>query len=186
MKNRDKLKKYIPLVEFISKVLGENSEVVLHDIKNPDNSIVAIENGSISGRKINGPLTDLALKIIKDKSYKDKNYICNYKGNSKGNKIFRSSSYFLKDDNKELIGMICVNTDISDILKARDVLNKFINTDEEKKEVVNSDAGDLNIFEHLDENVEDVIKSVIDTVLVNMKFHQRECALKKKFRWLRS
>lgn len=164
MTSRQKLQKYIPLVKFIANVLGKNSEVVLHDIKNPDNSIVAIENEHISGRKINGPLTDLALKILKDGTYKDQHYICNYKGNSKDNKSLKSSSYFIKDDNDDLIGMICINTDISNILKVKEVLDEFAGLDKED-ETKNKNNTELNIFEHLDENVEELIKSVIKDVL---------------------
>ena len=57
------LKTYIPLVDFIAGIVGPNCEVVLHDLSN-DESIVAIRNNHISGRK-GGPLTNLGLKLQK-------------------------------------------------------------------------------------------------------------------------
>ncbi|MGM0602449.1 MAG: PAS domain-containing protein, partial [Bacillota bacterium] len=39
------LNNYKPLVKFLAEVLGENCEVVLHDLNNLENSIIAIENG---------------------------------------------------------------------------------------------------------------------------------------------
>ena len=53
MNNNDtnsKLQKYIPLVDFFAAVLGKNSEVVLHDLTDPDHSIIAIRNNHISNR----------------------------------------------------------------------------------------------------------------------------------------
>ncbi|HPE37244.1 MAG TPA: PAS domain-containing protein, partial [Spirochaetales bacterium] len=45
------LKAFLPLVKGLSIALGPDCEVVLHDVSDPAHSIVAIENGSISGRK---------------------------------------------------------------------------------------------------------------------------------------
>ena len=59
------LKTYIPLVDFIAGIVGPNCEVVLHDLSNVDESIVAIRNNHISGRKVGGPLTNLGLKLLK-------------------------------------------------------------------------------------------------------------------------
>ena len=58
------LKPFISLVEFLGQALGPTYEIVLHDLKDPDHSIVAIANGDLSGRSIGGPLTDLALKLL--------------------------------------------------------------------------------------------------------------------------
>lgn len=59
MTNQEILKLYIPIVEFIGEICGNNYEIVLHDISQPDSSIVAIKNNHISGREVGGPLTDL-------------------------------------------------------------------------------------------------------------------------------
>ncbi|WP_102399713.1 helix-turn-helix transcriptional regulator [Haloimpatiens massiliensis] len=180
MKNKDKLKKYIPLVEFMGKVLGNNSEVVLHDINNPDKSIVAIANGHISGRTVGGPVTDLVLKILKDESYKDKNYICNYKGSSKDNKTLKSSSYFIKDDNEKLIGMICVNTDITDIIKVKDILDALASVGEENVQEGTEQLEGASVFENLDKNVEDVISSIITSVMLEYSIPPERMSLEEK------
>lgn len=95
-------------------------------------------NGHVSERKINSPITDLALKILKDESYKDRDYICNYKSRSKKNKTLRSSSYFIKDEMNKIIGMICVNMDISDVINARNTLDQFIMIDKPKNDPIES------------------------------------------------
>ncbi|WP_035291496.1 PAS domain-containing protein [Clostridium sp. KNHs214] len=180
MNSRDKLKKYVPLVEFMGRVLGSNSEVVLHDINNPDNSIVAIANGHISGRTIGGPVTDLVLKILKDESYKDKNYICNYKGSSRDNKALKSSSYFIKDDNEKLIGMICINTDITDIIKVKDILDAFASIGEEDTKESIEQLEEISVFENLDKNAEDVISSIINSVMGEYSMPPERMSLEEK------
>lgn len=160
-----KIEQYIPMVNFIAQIVGENCEVVLHNVTNPDHSIVAIVNNHISGRKVNGSLTDLAIEIIKKKLYKDRNYIDNYKAVTKNNKILRSASYFIKDDNGELIGMICVNVDVTDMVKARDVLDAMIMIDKDQNKVQPVEQNGLSLFENLDENIDEVILSLITSVL---------------------
>ncbi|WP_245640321.1 helix-turn-helix transcriptional regulator [Neobacillus massiliamazoniensis] len=167
MTNVEKLKQYIPMVHFIAEIMGENCEVVLHDVTNPDHSIIEIANGHVSGRKINSPITDLALKILKEESYKDQDYICNYKSSSKTNKTLRSSSYFIKDENNKIIGMICVNMDITDFINARNILDQFIMIDKPQTGPVEpSKPGfDPHLFENFEENIEELLLSLIKGVL---------------------
>ncbi|MED3888747.1 PAS domain-containing protein [Peribacillus frigoritolerans] len=165
--NVEKLKQYIPMVHFIANIMGENCEVVLHDVTNPDHSIIEIVNGHVSERKINSPITDLALKILKDESYKDRDYICNYKSRSKKNKTLRSSSYFIKDETNKIIGMICVNMDISDVINARNILDQFIMIDKPKNDPFESSKPtfDTHLFENFEENIEELLLSLIKGVL---------------------
>ncbi len=165
--NTEKLKQYIPMVHFIAEIMGENCEVVLHDVTNPDHSIIEIVNGQISGRKINSPITDLALKIIKEKSYKDRDYICNYKSSSKTINTLRSSSYFIKDESNQIIGMICVNVDITDFIKARNILDQVIMIENPKNDSVEQikPVHDPNLYENFEENIEDLLSSLIKGVL---------------------
>ena len=39
-------------VEFLGKVCGPLTEIALHDTAEPDNSIIAIANGGVSGRQV--------------------------------------------------------------------------------------------------------------------------------------
>jgi len=108
------LKPYVELVPFIGKALGENVEVALHDLSAENGEIIAIYNGEMSGRKIGDPLTSLGEHILETKQYLHKEYVTNYKSLSNSGKVLRSSSYFIKDENHHLIGMLCLNVNISD------------------------------------------------------------------------
>lgn len=108
----DILDEYKKMVEFLGRVMGEDSEIVLQDCRKKDGKVIAIANGHVSGRKAGAPLTDYALKIISDGEWRTKDWEVNYTGRTKGAKMLRSSTYFIKDKG-ELIGMLCINVDVS-------------------------------------------------------------------------
>lgn len=106
------VRRFLPMVDFLEQILGKNSEIVLHDFSDPDHAIVDIRNGIVSGRKVGGPATDLALTIMHDPKYRDLPFITGYEGRGAGGKTLESATYFIREDN-EIVGMLCVNTDLS-------------------------------------------------------------------------
>lgn len=115
MRNRQQLERYLPMVAFLSAVCGENYEVILHDVSDPEASVVAIFNGRLSGRKVGDPMTELARNLVREKIYLDRDFVANYEGRTRSGKRFVSSTYFIKEDGA-LIGLICVNHDVSDLI----------------------------------------------------------------------
>ena len=108
------VRRFLPMVDFLEQILGKNSEIVLHDFSDPDHAIVDIRNGIVSGRKIGGPATDLALKIMHDAKYRDLPFITGYEGRGAGGKTLESATFFIREDD-EIVGMLCVNTDLSTV-----------------------------------------------------------------------
>ncbi len=106
------LQQYINLTEFLGHALGPDYEVALHDLTDRNRSIIAIANSHVSGRKIGAPLTNVALKILMDKSYEHSDYRLHYCGVSANGKTLRSSTLFIKHNGK-LIGLLCLNFDDS-------------------------------------------------------------------------
>jgi len=100
---------YIPLVDFIADIIGSHCEVLLHDIVDVENSVIAIRNGYISGRYIGCPLTDLGFKLLETKFRLNQNALVNYRSRTDSGENLISSTYYIKDQEGELIGMICVN-----------------------------------------------------------------------------
>ena len=109
MEYKKQLNLYIPLVDFIADIIGSHCEVLLHDIVDVENSVIAIRNGYISGRYIGCPLTDLGLKLVENKSNLKHNALVNYRSRTDTGENLISSTYYIKDQKGELIGMICVN-----------------------------------------------------------------------------
>ena len=97
------VRRFLPMVDFLEQILGKNSEIVLHDFSDPDHAIVDIRNA-----------TDLALKIMHDPKYRDLPFITGYEGRGAGGKTLESATYFIRE-NDEIVGMLCVNTDLSTV-----------------------------------------------------------------------
>lgn len=121
------LGQYIKLTEFLGVVLGPDYEIALHDVRDAENSIIAIANGSVSGRSLGDPLTDYAKKVLLEKVYEQKDYLHNYTGIVVNNDtMLRSSSFFIRGETNEVELLLCINftdaryRDLSDrLLKLR-------------------------------------------------------------------
>lgn len=168
--DKNTFKQYSSLVNFLGKALGPDYEIALHDVQPNSKSIVAIANGHISGRDIGAPMTNLGLEIIANKEYKNKDYILNYNGASKDHRVLRSSTFFIKDDLEELVGMLCINfddkryTELSDRILQLCHPNKLI---EQNSKYNSVDSIVQNSTETFSESIEEVTDTVLSKVLEN-------------------
>ena len=83
MTDSEILNLFIPFVDFLGQVLGENTEVVLHDVSCPEHSVVAIRHGFHSGRTVGSSLTDFAFRVKNNKEYENHDYLINYRAKAK-------------------------------------------------------------------------------------------------------
>lgn len=127
------IEKFIPLVKGISKTFGKNCEVVLHEFKDLKNSIVAIENGHVTGRDLNSPMTKISLEKVREGTVNED--IINYSEKNIDGRVLKSSTMFIKNDAGKFIGCLCINIDITDFIAAKNVINDIMRigeTDTEK------------------------------------------------------
>ena len=110
MTDEELLQTYVNLAPFLAKVCGPSCEIVIHSTVDPERSLVAIENG-LSGREKGNPLTEFAKELALKGTFKDVNFLANYTGKT-ADREFLSSTFFIKNENR-LIGMLCVNKDVS-------------------------------------------------------------------------
>lgn len=122
------LEPYVSLMDFLGDFLGKNTELVLHDLTDWHASVVAIKNGHISGRTVGSPVTDLALQILNEARYKDSPYISGYQSRGKNGHVLKSATYFIRDNHGNIVGMMCLNTDCQNLVRARDFLSDMIST----------------------------------------------------------
>jgi len=100
------------VMKAIVELLGPGSEVVLHDMSDPDSSIVAIE-GNVTGRCVGGPLTDSGLRCLRSP---DSERVYSYTTVAEGGRVIKSASVFLSDEKGQLFGGLCINLDITPYL----------------------------------------------------------------------
>lgn len=120
------VEKYLKLIDFLAELLGENVEIALHDFSQLENSITAIKNSHVSGRAVGAPATDFVLNILKNEKSDTTDYITNYKSTSSLGTDLKSGSYFIRDKNNEIVGMLCINIDLTRFTQVRDILDAFI------------------------------------------------------------
>jgi len=149
-------------MNYFGAILGPNYEFVLH-VLNPDGGshIGHIVNGELSGRTLNGPLTNYAKKLISEKVYLEKDHIVDYVGEGPRGKKFRSSTLFIKDSEGQLQGLLCINIDVDVYRKvAKDVLKLAnLSIDIEQFEMKTEQEQPV---EKLHDNVRNIIYTVID------------------------
>lgn len=106
------LEQYAKLTKFLGLALGPDYEVVLHDLTDKNRSIIAIANNHVSGRELGAPLTNMALRILQNRSYETSDFRLHDYGVSADGRELRSNTLFIKQ-NGRLIGMLCINFDDS-------------------------------------------------------------------------
>ena len=101
------------IVEGIARTFGSRCEVVLHDLSNPEHSIVSIANGHVTGRSVGGSITGLGLKSLKSEARDDE--LINYRTVTRDGRTLKSSTITFRDSNEELELALCINFDVTDI-----------------------------------------------------------------------
>jgi len=161
-----KLKAYVPLVKFLARFLGSNCEVVLHDVRNIEKSIIAIENNHISGRTVGDPLKNLG-RFFHEQENPSADFIKpRITSDDRGRKR-KTASYLIKDEDGDLVGLLCLNMDLQRFAELKDLLDEYvigpgIKVQKEPEPVTMKD----NDHEHTeDHSIEDLTHSIIqDTI----------------------
>ena len=143
MNSTEMLRQFIPLVDFFAEILGPNSEVVLHGTSDPEKSLIAIRNSSLSEREEGAGMSELALKILNEGKRTGKKFLTNYLSKSYGTnnagKFIKASTYFIRNDEGEIIGMLVINTDLSALSEAHRLLVQMLDVNEIDETVSNDD-----------------------------------------------
>ena len=135
-----------------------NCEVVVHDLdsNDPNSSIVAIENGHVTGRKVGDGPSHVVLEALRSGRENLTDHL-SYLTRTKDGKILKSSTIYVRDDDGEAIGIFAINYDITLMLAMEENLKQFTATDQDQREPerISRNVGDL-----LDELIEQSVKIV--------------------------
>lgn len=177
METSKELQRYFPIADYIAAINGSTCEVLIHDLKDLNHSICYIVNGHITNRSVGGSITNYALELIQKKEYVDKDSFTNYTGTTKDSKkILRSSTYFIKNDDGVLLGLLCVNIDITDLLRMQDHIDELLMM----KQMQEKDSGSLKKKERFDIVVDDIVQEIIDTVVLDSGLKLVESTIAEK------
>ena len=121
-KNQDILTHYIKVGEVVAEMFSPYLEVIVHDLTNPNQSIIAIFNSHITGRKIGDGTSDIGYKKLSNE-LPDK--IVNYSNKSPSGVELKSSSLTIRNDNNKIIGSMGFNFDLSHFVNIREFIDLF-------------------------------------------------------------
>lgn len=138
-------------VTALGRMMGDKCEVVLHDLRSPETSIIAIEHGEVTSRKVGDPSTNLGLPVFNN-PYGDYDKF-NYRSTTSSGKILKSSSVYFKDPSGRVFAALCINYDISEMVIASNLLRDFTNTEDQVEEHFTTDINEV-ITRILDETLE--------------------------------
>ncbi|SNS91063.1 Predicted transcriptional regulator YheO, contains PAS and DNA-binding HTH domains [Anaerovirgula multivorans] len=124
------------LAKMIAEQFGKKCEVVVHDLSQDyESTIVAIENNHITGRQVGDCGSNLGLEVLRGTTEEGDRY--KYTTRTTSGRILRSSSTYLRDENNKVVGSICINFDITDLLMADSILKEYWLIDNNNEEEVN-------------------------------------------------
>lgn len=113
------IKLFLPTAEAIERLLFPHAEVVVHDIK--QNQIVAIYH-PFSKRRVG----DSSLFGPEEETAKLEECIGPYEKTNWDGRKLKSISSVIRDNKDNVVGMLCVNLDVSMFEKMKDFINVFM------------------------------------------------------------
>jgi predicted transcriptional regulator YheO len=144
---RDEFAFFGPLMKGITALFGSQCEVVLHDLTGDyESTVVMIENGHVTGRKVGDCGSNLGLEVLRGEAGDGDKY--GYHTNSRDGSALRSSSIYIRNPEGRVIGCLCINMDISGLMLAGNAIKELTanNAPQEEEFFVNDVNELLDIF----------------------------------------
>lgn len=152
----DRLKQ---LAKGVAAQFGSNCEVVIHEIseKSTYHSIVAIENGHVTGRKVGDGPSHVVLEQLGNRRNDTPDQLC-YLTRTPDGKILKSSSIYIRNDEGEICAIFCINFDISTMAIAENMLRNFMAVGEtEQREPERITLSVMNLLDDLIRQADELV-----------------------------
>ncbi|HQJ24388.1 MAG TPA: PAS domain-containing protein [Bacillota bacterium] len=150
--NSQILEVLISVARGIATTMGQSCEVVVHDLSKPKSSVIAVFNNSVTGRQVGEGIRDLVHTVLRSPDFKDE-MLANYQTVTKDGKHVKSTTIVIRDENKNVIGALCINFDLSTFVATKRFFEDFTKVNNllppENKVVNISNADVLDIIDHI-------------------------------------
>jgi len=167
------LNNYIPIAKTIAKMFGSQCEVVIHDLTQPQSSVIFTVNNHVTGREIGQSFDHLVKQVLLSEDFKE-DHLAGYDIETDDHRTIKSSTTLIRDTQQQVIGALCINYDINPMLQMREMLDTLISGNNTKK------IYHENVKEQEDsiENVEEIADQLIQKIIANsshpfMKRHEK-------------
>ncbi len=132
---------------------GKNCEVLIHDLTSDsaaEHSIVYIENGEVTGRKIGDGASKVVLKQLQSHSQDERDQI-GYFTKTPDGKLLKSTTVYIKDKKGEISAIFSVNHDITALSVASSAISEMVSPIEQSKD------GYAKITQNVNDLLDDLI-----------------------------
>jgi predicted transcriptional regulator YheO len=146
------LSRVVLIGEGIARQFGSYCEVLVHSLEDPENSIIEIFNGHITGREKGGPMTDFALSLLEKRDLEEDVYGPYYSSTADGKRL-KSTTTVIRNENGRTIGFLCMNLDISAPI------------DDYVRELLPDSAGVQTVSEHYPLTAKDLVDNAFKTAM---------------------
>ncbi len=119
------------LARGLAAQFGPDCEVVIHDLESSDleSSIVAIENGHVSGRTLGDGPSKVVLDALRAGHTAPQDRLA-YLTKTHDGRILKSTSIFIHNEAGNAIGVISINCDLTVPMAARKALDAILTTEQ--------------------------------------------------------
>lgn len=126
---------------------GPNCEIVIHDLTGDvDHSVVAIENGTVTGRKLGDGPSHVVLEALREQGHLIQDHLA-YLTRTKDGKILKSSTLYIRNAEGKPVAIFAINYDITMMLSMENTLRDFTAVEQSDKkaepEEITKSVGDL-------------------------------------------
>ena len=147
----------------IAKQFGDNCEVVIHDLtkKNLDESIVFIENGHVTNRKLGAGPSHVVLNALKGDLTKLEDHL-GYLTKTTDGRILKSSTIFIRNESNpsKIDGILSINYDITELLLVEKSVKSIITAEADRLPSKEPERITQNVSDLLDDLLEQSVALV--------------------------
>jgi len=147
------------LAKGVAEQFGSNCEVVIHEVseKSAYGSIIAIENGHVTGRKVGDGPSHVVLEQLGHVDDVPEDHTC-YLTRTPDGKVLKSSSIYIRDDEGRVCAIFSINFDISALTMFERTIGELISPrDAAQKE---PERITLNVSDLLDDLIHQSVELV--------------------------
>lgn len=112
-----------PVVDGIAATFGRSCEVVLHDYRDPERSVVAVA-GAVTGRRIGDSMSEIGMRVLAHGA--EAGNEVGYVTRTQDGRMLKCTTLPLRDTDGTLVGALCVNIDLSAINHAATLLTDLV------------------------------------------------------------
>lgn len=167
MNIRPFLTPYVTMAKLLARTFPD-AEVVVHDLADPQHSVVFVANGHITGRRPGESFEHLVTEAIKNGTPQD-GILANYFF-EKNNRLIRSSTLLIRDERETISGAVCINTDATQAAATLDFLSRQLLGSPcipESLPHQSSPAAEQH-SQSADKSVQDFVEDLIDRMICNL------------------